>query len=289
MAVHTRKIIGVLLILSGILTSAGVYNLDPSVSFPAEELSEQPAATQIPQKNCSEQKGNVQLFNYESAILHKPFYLRVYTPPCYDSSGKTNYPVLYMLHGQSFNDTQWDRLGLDEAADRLITSGEIAPLIIVLPQESAYLEDDKVSKYEEAVIEELMPWVEEHYPTQADRGHRAIGGLSRGAGWAMRVGLAHPELFVSIGLHSLAQFPGDYFDIPKWRKKTIDDNLPRIYMDIGLLDFVKDTAKKIEIRLSEYSYPHEWHLNKGSHNEYYWSSHVEEYLLWYSVGWNSRQ
>jgi S-formylglutathione hydrolase FrmB len=72
-------------------------------------------------------------------------------------------------------------------------------------------------------------------------------------------------------------------------KKTSEEDLPRIYMDIGLLDFVKDSAKKIEIRLSEYSYPHEWHLNQGTHNEYYWSSHVEEYLIWYSQRWITRE
>jgi enterochelin esterase-like enzyme len=129
------------------------------------------------------------------------------------------YPVLYMLHGQSFNNDQWDRLGMDEAADRLISSGEIAPFIIVFPQECAYLEDTHTSNYGDAVLTELLPWVESHFPVQADPAHRAIGGLSRGAGWALRLGLSHPEQFGSIGMHSLAQFPGDFYQIPIWRKK----------------------------------------------------------------------
>jgi len=78
---------------------------------------------------------------------------------------------------------------------------------------------------------------------------------------------------------------GDYFSIPKWRTQTPEEELPRIYIDIGLQDRYKDTARGFELRLSEYSYPHEWHLNLGTHNEDYWSSHIKEYLLWYNEGW----
>ncbi len=272
-------------ILSGLFLSGSIDNWMPAVLDIHKAQAAAPTVTPTPYSACTQQKGAIQQLQFDSAILQKPFHLRIYTPPCFKTSDKVHYPVLYMLHGQSFNDDQWDRLEMDETADRLISSGTIVPLIIVMPQETLYLEDPAVSKYSDAVLEELIPWVDAHYPTEADRDHRAIGGLSRGAGWAMRIGLIHPDLFGSIGLHSLAQFSGDYYRIPKWRKATPDDQLPRIYMDIGLLDFVKDTSKVIELRLSEYSYPHEWHLNMGTHNEYYWSSHVTEYLLWYSQGW----
>jgi enterochelin esterase-like enzyme len=167
-----------------------------------------------------------------------------------------------------------------------VTAGTIAPLIIVMPQESNYLEDPQISKYGYALMDELLPWVELNYPTITDRQTRAIGGLSRGAGWAMRLGLINPDLFGSIGGHSLAQLKGDYFSVPRWRNRTSDEDLPRIYLDIGLLDFVKDTARVFETRLSEYSYPHEWHLNTGSHTEDYWSEHVDEYLIWYNQAWD---
>jgi hypothetical protein len=28
-----------------------------------------------------------------------------------------------------------------------------------------------------------------------------------------------------------------------------------------------------------------WHPNSGYHAPEYWTSHLEEYLLWYSQGW----
>jgi len=259
------------------------------ISSPSHAMSNSgqaaPSSTLAPK--CQSTHGKITPIQYDSTILKKPFFIRVYTPPCFDPNGTTKYPVLYMLHGQSSNDDQWDRLGLDEAADKLISAGTIAPLIIVMPQETKFLEDPQISKYGSALVDELLPWIEANYPTIPTRQTRAIGGLSRGAGWAMRLGLINPDIFGSIGGHSLAQFKGDYFSVPRWRKRTSDENLPRIYLDIGLLDFVKDTARVFETRLSEYSYPHEWHLNTGSHTEDYWSEHVDEYLIWYNQAWDT--
>ena len=38
--------------------------------------------------------------------------------------------ALYLIHGQSFNDDQWDRLGVDETADRLIALLEDPDLFV---------------------------------------------------------------------------------------------------------------------------------------------------------------
>lgn len=259
--------------------------VSPTANPTSHGISFAPTASPTPQDVCPALKGNIQEYQFDSATLTKPFYFRIYTPPCFDKTKSTRYPVLYLLHGSSYNDDQWDRLGMDETADELIVKRTIAPLIIIMPRESNYNENTLTSKYGEALVNELVLWVESHYPIQPDRKYRAIGGLSRGAGWAMRIGLSHPEMFGSIGSHSLAFLDGDTYSIPTWRRKTDDNLLPRIYMDVGLKDDYKDSAKKFELRLSEYSYPHEWHLKLGSHNEDYWSSHMEDYLLWYSQSW----
>lgn len=234
---------------------------------------------------CGDSKGSLITDSIPSELLKNDIAVQMYTPPCFDNTGKTAYPVLYLLHGQSYKEDQWVRLGITETADLMILSGLLQPLIIVMPGEAAYLEDVRSSKYDDAILKEVLPWVEGHYPAQKSRSGRAIGGLSRGSGWAMHLGLSHPELFGSIGAHSLTQMSGDYYSIPKWRTKTPEEELPRIYIDIGLQDRYKDTARGFELRLSEYSYPHEWHLNLGTHNEDYWSSHIKEYLRWYNEGW----
>ena len=66
-------------------------------------------------------------------MLPLPLSYRIYLPPCYDEMEDARYPVLYLIHGQNFNDDQWDRLGVDESADALIAAEEMSPLLIVMP------------------------------------------------------------------------------------------------------------------------------------------------------------
>ena len=216
-----------------------------------------------------------------------PLQFRVYLPACYGNDKDRRYPVLYLLHGQSYTDDQWDRLGADEAMDGLIYSGEIPPFILVLPKESNYMITQWQSKYGQALAAELVPWVDAHYQTCTDRACRAIGGLSRGAGWAMRIGLMEWGIFSAIGAHSLAPFPGDFNAAPFWIKAIPDGSLPRIWIDVGDRDFIRDPAWVFKDRLDDYKVPNEWFVLPGSHTEKYWSGNVTTYLRWYAAGWKN--
>ena len=55
-------------------------------------------------------------------------------------------------------------------------------------------------------MKDVVPYVESHYPVQADREHRAIAGLSMGGGQALTIGLRHLDLFAFIGGFSSALF-----------------------------------------------------------------------------------
>ena len=248
-------------------------------------LTPAPTATATPQPVCTEARGRFEFQEIQTALMTHPLYFRVYLPPCYDSETDMHYPVLYLLHGQSFKDDQWDRLGADETLDELIADGEAQPFIIVMPRESNYMINQWTSKYGPALAEELVPWIDAHYRTQAERGKRAIGGLSRGAAWAMRTGLIYWDVFGAIGGHSLAPFRGDFNEAPFWFKKIPAGQLPRIWIDAGTRDFIADAAKVFAGRLEDYGIPFEWHTFDGSHTERYWSAHVKDYLRWYAQGW----
>jgi enterochelin esterase-like enzyme len=194
------------------------------------------------------------------------------------------YPVLYLLHGQNFDENQWLHIGATDVADHLILAGDTPPFIIVMPYDPSWKQPTEYG-FADALTVELIPYVDAHYRTIADRAHRAVGGLSRGAGWAIHFGLTRPDLFGALGAHSPVVFLTDSPHLSEWLKAIPPDSLPRIFLDIGDNDRGLGTALELEDILNEQNIPHEWHLFQGYHEEAYWRAHVEEYLRWYAAGW----
>ncbi len=283
-----KRLRGLLFLLAFGLSACQGAPAAAASATPAPTLTASPVPTDTPTPVpvCSETRGRFEFQEIQTTLMTHPLSFRVYLPPCYDFDDSTRYPVLYFLHGQSFNDDQWDRLGADEALDELIAEGEVQPFIIVMPKESNYMIDQWTSKYGPALAEELVPWIDAHYRTKAERKYRAIGGLSRGAAWAMRTGLIYWEAFGAIGGHSLAPFRGDFNESPFWFQKIPEDQKPRIWIDVGTMDLIADAAQVFAGRLEDYGMPFEWHVFDGAHVESYWAGNVETYLRWYAAGWD---
>ncbi len=243
--------------------------------------TQSPTPTLTPTPACSEVTGRVLALQIESAAMPKPMQFNLYLPPCYDPARQPGYPALYMIHGQTYNQDQWPRLGIAEQADALISSGELPPFLIVMPFEEYSLRDPFSTGFGQSLPDELIPWIDANYNTCAERECRAIGGLSRGGAWALHLGFSRWELFGAIGAHSVPPFNGSGDRLAGWLEAIPDGQEPRIYMDIGANDPYRRLAEDFEQRLSGYGVAHDWVLNEGSHTEEYWSAHVEEYLKWY--------
>ena len=212
----------------------------------------------------------------------------IYLPPCYDEKTDERYPVLYLLHGQTYRADQWIRLGAVEVADDLILSGESIPFIIIFPDDR-YWNLPAGPGFGGRLVHDLIPYIDLAYRTLPDRNQRAIGGMSRGAGWALQLGLTRWDLFGTIGLHSLAVLQRDASKIPNWLADIPPPSRPRVFMDIGEDDQELEMAQTVEAQFNEYNLSHEWRLYSGAHTEEYWSAHVEEYIRWYAEGWNIQQ
>jgi enterochelin esterase-like enzyme len=219
-----------------------------------------------------------------SGIYHAPVKYSIYLPPCFDEKATRKYPVLYLLHGQTYNNQQWIRLGLADVADDLIVDQRIVPMIIVLPNDPDWRQPDE-SPFGRMLVDELIPFIDQTYPTLSERQYRAIGGLSRGASWALHLGLTEWQLFSRIGAHSLPVFAMDNPSIPKWLDEIPSGSAPRLYIDMGNQDPEINTARNVEKLLSDRHLPHEWHMFIGTHEEAYWKRHLQKYLLWYACEW----
>ncbi len=247
-------------------------------------------ATQPQEALCQWLGGQMERVSIPTRYLSQPLQGRVYLPPCYSQEQARAYPLLILLHGQNYSDDQWDTLGVDEVLDNLIPSKQLPPMVVFMPRETSW-ELPPESGFDEALMEDVLPWLESEYRLLPGPRYRAIGGISRGAAWAIRLGLIHWQTFGAIGGHSPPVFASDGLQVAKWLQAIPQDQWPRIYLDIGDADReeILFSAKEFEALLTTMGIPHIWRFNVGRHDPVYWQRHVHEYLQWYAQPWTEEQ
>ena len=170
-------------------------------------------------------QGTVKILNHTSEILkNNPLgdkferEVCVYLPPEYDEN--KSYPSVYFLTGFTgrgkmlLNDKPFGP-SLPERLDGLINEGKIRPMIAVMPDcftyygGSQYINSSATGNYENYLIEEIVPFVDDNFSTVKSGNSRAVTGGSSGGYGALVLSMRHPEIF---GL--CASLSGDcYFEI----------------------------------------------------------------------------
>lgn len=143
----------------------------------------------------------------------------VYLPPDYETSDR-RYPVVYFLAGFAgggtylLSESLWGET-LAQRIDRLVRGGAIQPMIVVLADcltrlgGSQYINSAATGRYEDHLVEELIPFVDATFRTVAARERRAVMGKSSGGYGATVLAMRHPSLFAAAVDHS-----GDkYFEL----------------------------------------------------------------------------
>jgi enterochelin esterase-like enzyme len=157
--------------------------------------------------------GEVRSRWYKSSVTGQTRRVLVYAPPGYDTDLAKRYPVLYLQHGAGEDETGWSRQGrMNFILDNLIAAGKATPMIVVMEKGYATRVGERAEPggrsrgdggaFEDLVLKDLIPLINSTYRTKPDRDHRAIAGLSMGAGQALRIGLAHLDTFSAIGAFS---------------------------------------------------------------------------------------
>ena len=155
---------------------------------------------------------------YKSGVVgdNRDFY--VYTPPGYNPTAKTLYPVLYLLHGFSDDASGWTAVGRAHLIlDNLIAQGRAKPMLVVMPLgygapeilarngpswRDRSLVERNFSRFRDALLTEVIPQVEKSYRAAKDRNSRAIAGLSMGGSESLLTGLNTLDRFAWIGAFS---------------------------------------------------------------------------------------
>lgn len=147
----------------------------------------------------------------------------VYTPPGYEKERSKKYPVLYLQHGWGEDETAWSNQGhANLIMDNLIAEGKIKPFIIVMTYgmtnevKWGRIRDFKIDAFQTVLTNELIPYVDAHFRTLANRDNRAMAGLSMGGMETKMITLNKPEVFGYYGLLSGGVYaPEDLKDKPK--------------------------------------------------------------------------
>lgn len=248
--------------------------------------------------------GRVERGTFRSAVLNRTLPFTVYLPPGYDTHPAARYPSVYMLHGGSGTNTEWADYGLLDTADRLMGSGEIPPLILVLPQgDQEYWVDHITSRIDNGEMwgtytaREVVPEIDRRYRTLARAGARAVGGLSMGGHGAMQLAMNFPGVWSVVGAHSPSIRPEG--DAPTYLGRGAEfaardplslirakPDIARAYtwwIDAGEVDPWLAEATAIHEELALLGIAHQWHSYSGDHALAYWSAHAADYLRYYGA------
>ena len=250
----------------------------------------------------------------KSQILNKNAEYSIYLPPDYEISSR-RYPVLYLLHGYSDDETGWTQFGEVKAiADRQLAKEEMTSMIIVMPDAgvSWYMNsyDNKVL-FEDYFIKEFIPHIDATFRTRTDRQYRAVAGLSMGGLGTLLMAMKHPDLFSAAAPLSAAVWTdAEITGIPdaNWSRgiglvygkelkgkerlgihyqknsaialvnslKADELKKVRYYIDCGDKDFLIKGNMALHAALIDKEIPHEFRVREGIHDWTYWRTALPE-------------
>ncbi|MEA2396712.1 MAG: hypothetical protein QOK25_268 [Thermoleophilaceae bacterium] len=165
---------------------------------------------------------------FQTPALKGDTKVRVLLPTGYDRSGRTRYPVLYLLHGSVDDYRSWT----DKGDAEHLTAG--LPLIVVMPNagNGGFYSDwfnngaGGPPEWETYHVGQLIPWIDAHYPTIASRAGRATAGLSMGGFGAMTYPARHPDMFVAAASFSGAVNSNDFAPTGEPDESSFDAGQP---------------------------------------------------------------
>jgi enterochelin esterase family protein len=237
---------------------------------------------------------------YKSPSLNMTRRLTIYTPAGYETS-KTNYPVLYLLHGMGGDEEAWIALGRTaQILDNLIAQGKAKPMIVVMtngnvsqeaaPGESAqglYKPSMQLPKTMEGSMEASFPdvvkFIDSEYHTVAEKSGRAIAGLSMGGFHSLHISKQYPDMFDYIGLFSAAiiqnkDAKSTIYDDFEGKLKIQFSKKPKLYwIGIGKADFLYKANEDYRQLLDKNGYKYTYYESEEGHIWKNWRIYLSEF------------
>jgi len=165
---------------------------------------------------------------------HRPLW--IYLPPGVERDHPKPLPSVYVIQGYTGQLDMWaNRVAFEptflERLDHLFATGDCPDAVVALLDAwtsyggSQFIDSASTGPYMSYLCEEVVPFVDERYPTLAQRDHRGLTGKSSGGYGAMVVPMLRPDVFGALASHAGdALFEGCYAgEFPKVARKLRDD------------------------------------------------------------------
>lgn len=226
--------------------------------------------------------GVVHIREYRSRALQLQRRVVVWVPPQYDREPGRRFPVLYLRHGNGDSETGWSGLGrAGVIVENLIAEGKALPMILVMP--NGYPSDSGAGSTAEGIeavtrelIEDIVPLIDGTYRTLADADHRALAGLSMGAGQSFVGGLRNLATFRWIGAFSSGVISDPKFDlaaaIPNFLNNPAASNqrVRLLFLSCGTEDPRDEGYQRLMQLLKTHGIHYQWFSTPGDHEWKVW-------------------
>jgi len=258
---------------------------------PAAGRATASAPSASPTPACEQTQGRLERSVFQDPVMTAftiPF--NVYLPPCYGLRAQ-RYPVVYLLHGYPQDQDHWLELGLQGVLDAGLAAQRWPDMIVVLPfQPEPYFThtDGGPGSLEQVLLEGLLPYIDEHYRTQARAADRALAGISRGGVWALEIGLRNPQAFGTVAALSPAltvNHARPAYD-PLQIVRRAQGPLPRLWISAGdaepsFQQGIDRFASVLDEQQVDYSYVHA----SGRHEDAAWVPLLEPLFDFLAAPW----
>ncbi|MEX2601738.1 MAG: alpha/beta hydrolase-fold protein [Balneolaceae bacterium] len=251
-----------------------------STAWSQAVIQQAPAGFDTPNPDIAQ--GAIETISYQSETVGTTRSAIIYTPPGYSTENR--YPVLYLLHGIGGDEREWlDNATPEIILDNLYAEGKLEPMIVVMPNGRAMVDDspgenifapDRVAAFatfEQDLINDLIPFIENEYPVLTDRENRALAGLSMGGGQSLNFGLANLDLFSWVGGFSSApntKAPEELLPNPEEARESL--NL--LWISCGDEDNLMNISRRTHEYMAENNVPHIFYVEPGGHTFEVWQN-----------------
>lgn len=145
---------------------------------------------------------------FYAASLGRDVPYAVSLPPSYRTAPERRYPLVIFLHGMFNDERDWESRGVQAALDALRAKGQVGEFIVAIPrgENSFYINAKQGERYEDAIVQDFLPFIEQRYRTLGTRAGRLIAGISMGGYGALLMAFKYPDRFAGVAAHCAAIF-----------------------------------------------------------------------------------